>query len=119
MDVQEHDLPGIGKKFAVQTRHGDRMTVIIHNTGHREIYHFEPGGDYPKHAVRLEDAEAVLAAHVHPKSRTRRCDKGSTASALRVPTQLGTTSGCIFVSRPRGPPPMGAPRCRGRGLGGN
>lgn len=58
MDVHEHDLPGVGKKYAVTTVGGDRMTVIIHNTGHREIYHFKPGEDYPFYAVRLEDAEA-------------------------------------------------------------
>lgn len=58
MDVQEHDLPGVGKKFAVKTNEDDRMTVIIHNTGHRELYHFKQGEDYPFYAVRLEDAEA-------------------------------------------------------------
>lgn len=58
MDVREHDLPGVGKKFAVTTNDGDRMTVIIHNSGHREIYYFERGEDYPAYAVRMEDAEA-------------------------------------------------------------
>lgn len=58
MDVREHDLPGVGKKFACTTRDGDRLTVIIHNTGHREIYFFERGEDYPAYAVRMEDAEA-------------------------------------------------------------
>ena len=58
MDIREHDLPGVGKKFAVTTNDGDRMTIIIHNSGHREIYHFERGEDYPAHAVRMEDAEA-------------------------------------------------------------
>jgi TrkA domain protein len=58
MDVREHDLPGVGKKFAVETNDGDRMTIIIHNSGHREIYHFERGEDYPAYAVRMEDAEA-------------------------------------------------------------
>ena len=58
MDVREHDLPGVGKKFAVTTNDGDRMTIIIHNSGHREIYHFERGEDYPSYAVRMEDAEA-------------------------------------------------------------
>lgn len=58
MDVKEHDLPGVGKKFALKTNEGDRMTIIIHNTGHREIYHFQKGEDYPFHALRLEDAEA-------------------------------------------------------------
>ncbi len=58
MDVREHDLPGVGKKFAINTTGGDRMTVIIHNSGPREIYFFEPGEDFPSHAVRLEDSEA-------------------------------------------------------------
>jgi TrkA domain protein len=58
MEVKEHDLPGVGKKFACTTRGGDRLTVIIHNTGHREIYLFEPGEDFPSSAVRMEDAEA-------------------------------------------------------------
>ena len=58
MDVREHDLPGVGKKFAVRTNDGERMTIIIHNTGHREIYHFKKDEDYPFYAVRLEDAEA-------------------------------------------------------------
>jgi TrkA domain protein len=58
MDIREHDLPGVGKKFAILTNEGDRMTVIIHNNGTREIYHFKKGEDYPFHAVRLTDAEA-------------------------------------------------------------
>lgn len=58
MKVSEHDLPGVGKKFALTTNENDRMTLIIHNTGHREIYFFEKGEDYPAYAVRLEDAEA-------------------------------------------------------------
>jgi TrkA domain protein len=58
MDVREHDLPGVGKKFAVTTNDGDRMTIIIHNSGHREIYFFERDADYPAYAVRMEDAEA-------------------------------------------------------------
>lgn len=58
MDVREHDLPGVGKKFACTTEDGDRLTVIIHNTGAREVYFFERGEDFPHAAVRLEDSEA-------------------------------------------------------------
>jgi TrkA domain protein len=60
MQVKEHDLPGVGKKFALATNEGERMTVIIHNTGHREIYTFRGGEEFPAHAVRLEDAEARM-----------------------------------------------------------
>ncbi len=58
MDVREHDLPGVGKKYAIRMRDGTRMTVIIHNTGHRELYHFRQGEDFPFYAVRMDDAEA-------------------------------------------------------------
>jgi TrkA domain protein len=60
MQVKEHDLPGVGKKFALTTNEGERMTVVIHNTGHREIYTFRDREDFPSHAVRLEDAEARM-----------------------------------------------------------
>lgn len=58
MDVREADLPGVGKKFSIRTAEGERLTIIIHNTGAREIYTFRPGEDFPFHAVRLQDDEA-------------------------------------------------------------
>lgn len=58
MDVNEHDLPGVGKKYAIRTNEAARMTVIIHNTGNREIYHFKEEEDYPFYAIRLSDPEA-------------------------------------------------------------
>jgi TrkA domain protein len=60
MQVNEHDLPGVGKKFALTTNEGERMTVIIHNTGHREIYTFRGREEFPLSAVRMEDAEARM-----------------------------------------------------------
>ena len=57
MEVREIELPGVGWKYAVRTAGGARLTVIIHHTGHREIYLFEEGAEFPSHAVRLEDAE--------------------------------------------------------------
>lgn len=58
MQIKESDLPGVGKKFAISTNAGDRLSVIIHNTGHREVYHFRKGEDFPFHAIRLDDDEA-------------------------------------------------------------
>jgi TrkA domain protein len=60
MQVKEHDLPGVGKKFALTTNDGERITVIIHNTGHREIYTFRGNEEFPSSAVRMEDAEARM-----------------------------------------------------------
>ncbi len=58
MQIREADLPGVGKKFAIVTDAGDRLSIIIHNTGQREIYNFRRGEDFPFHAIRLEDEEA-------------------------------------------------------------
>ena len=58
MQCNEIDLPGVGKKYAIRTAEGERMTIILHTTGHREIYLFEEGADFPKAAVRLDDEEA-------------------------------------------------------------
>lgn len=60
MQVKEHDLPGVGKKFALTTNEDERMTVIIHNTGHRELYVFRGREEFPSSAVRLQDAEARM-----------------------------------------------------------
>jgi TrkA domain protein len=60
MQVREHDLPGVGKKFGLTTNDGEQMTVIIHNSGHRELYAFRKGDEFPFHALRLEDPEARM-----------------------------------------------------------
>lgn len=58
MEIREHDLPGVGKKFALATEERERLTVIIHNSGEREVYSFRKGEEFPCHALRLTDAEA-------------------------------------------------------------
>jgi TrkA domain protein len=58
MEVREIELPGIGRKYAIRTDEGDRLTIIIHNSGHREIYLFEKGAEFPTAAVRLRDQDA-------------------------------------------------------------
>lgn len=57
MEVREIELPGVGMKYAIRTDEGERVTVIIHNTGHREIYFFEKGAEFPHAAKRFSDTE--------------------------------------------------------------
>lgn len=49
MTVYETDLPGVGKKFEVEIGDGERVVVVTHNTGKREV-HFRPheGADSEK-----------------------------------------------------------------------
>jgi len=38
-DITENELPGIGKKFTLETAEGGTVTVIVHLTGRRDIYY--------------------------------------------------------------------------------
>jgi TrkA domain protein len=38
MTVYESDLPGVGKKFEVELENGERLVIVTHNTGKREVY---------------------------------------------------------------------------------
>lgn len=63
--IRESELPGIGKKFLIQTRSGDKLAVIIHNDGRREMYHFED--DDPEETlsqISLDDDEARQIAAI-------------------------------------------------------
>jgi TrkA domain protein len=39
MTVYESDLPGVGKKFEVEIDDDERLVIVIHNTGKREVFH--------------------------------------------------------------------------------
>ena len=38
MNVYESDLPGVGKKFEVEIGEGERLVIVTHNTGKREVF---------------------------------------------------------------------------------
>jgi TrkA domain protein len=59
MRVEEVDLPGVGRKFTLQTQAGAELVIVVHHSGRRQMLYYEGGtGDEPIAALELTDAEA-------------------------------------------------------------
>ena len=64
MTVYESDLPGVGKKFEIELDDGERLVVVIHNTGKRELFHKSaPDADGEK-VVELSDRLAQTVGSI-------------------------------------------------------
>lgn len=75
MNIREADLPGVGKKYTVNTSEGEVFTIIIHHTGRREIYLMDRADiNEPAYTFNLSDDEArrvgaiLLGADYQPVS---------------------------------------------------
>ncbi|PYI53787.1 cation:proton antiporter regulatory subunit [Paenibacillus flagellatus] len=63
--IRESDLPGIGRKYEVETRERLKLVIVVHDDGRREVYQFdhrEP--DEAVSTMTLEDDEARAVAAI-------------------------------------------------------
>lgn len=57
-EIKECDLPGIGKKFTLGLDSGEKLVVVIHSSGEREVFKFTKDSDEPTTVTTLTDKEA-------------------------------------------------------------
>lgn len=63
--ISEAYLPGIGRKFQIETLRGDRLVIVIHDDGDRELYYFDRKNlERPASVITLTDGEARQIAGI-------------------------------------------------------
>ena len=63
--ISEAYLPGVGRKFQIETLRGERLVIVIHDDGVRELYHFERKNlERPASVITLTDGEARQIAGI-------------------------------------------------------
>jgi len=57
-DVEEQELPGIGRRYEVAGRDGGAAVVVIHHSGRRDLYVMNRPGDAPAATLTFTDRQA-------------------------------------------------------------
>ncbi|OTW75918.1 cation:proton antiporter regulatory subunit (plasmid) [Bacillus thuringiensis serovar sumiyoshiensis] len=58
MKIKESGLPGIGYKYQVVTKENEKMVIVIHDDGRRDMYHLDSDNKESISSISLHDLEA-------------------------------------------------------------
>ena len=58
MSINEQDLPGIGRRYEILASRGQRVVLILHHSGRRDLYVMERHRDDPACVVELTDDQS-------------------------------------------------------------
>ncbi len=64
MELRETPLPGFGKKYTLTLSTGEKITLVIYQSGQRELHITEKDEEDPECSVRLTDEEARELAFI-------------------------------------------------------
>ncbi|MGE7649770.1 cation:proton antiporter regulatory subunit [Peribacillus frigoritolerans] len=64
MKIRESELPGIGQKFEIITRNDEKLVIVIHDDGRRELYHFDNEHEDVISSITLNDQESRQLASI-------------------------------------------------------
>ncbi|CAH0276703.1 cation:proton antiporter regulatory subunit [Peribacillus sp. NPDC101481] len=64
MRIRESELPGIGQKFEIITRNDEKLVIVIHDDGRRELYHFDNEHEDVISSITLNDQESRQMASI-------------------------------------------------------
>lgn len=77
--VREDELPGIGRRYRVDCEDAAALTIVLHNSGRRDLYFFPPDSDVPVTVAMTEEqaklAGSVLAGSYSPPDSIAEIDK--------------------------------------------
>ncbi len=54
-EIEETTLPGVGVRYSFATEAGERVSVLLHHSGHREVYVSDP--DDPDRSLEVLDLD--------------------------------------------------------------
>ncbi|WP_050615068.1 cation:proton antiporter regulatory subunit [Bacillus testis] len=64
MDIRETELPGIGQKYEIITQEREKIVIVIHDDGRREMYHFDLEEDESISSITFNDQESRKVAAI-------------------------------------------------------